>query len=161
MKRLKAFVALSVGLFLLMGCEAPVKIGCQDVSLRTDCVNMDAPPLPAPKYGDKPAFESKNLERSYLGAPPQIPHSVVDMAITPDANMCLDCHFPGGDPIPALPDSHKTIPKIVIDVAQKPQVTKVVGHELTEEYDRARYFCVQCHVPQALNLKPLVANQFK
>ena len=163
MKSFKIYFALLCGVFLIVGCEKEVKIGCDATSLRQECVDKDAKALPAPEYSKVMAFESKNLERSYQGAPPQIPHSLEDVVINQEMNMCLDCHFPGGDPIPALPKSHLTVPVVKVDKAQRPNVTVVVGHvpAPADTYDQARYFCTQCHVPQAMNLKPLVVNTFK
>ena len=137
------------------------KVGCENNSLRHDCLNQTANPLPAPVYSEQAPLTSQKLTRSYPGAPPQIPHSIVGLNINRDSNSCLGCHFPGGGPIPGLPASHLQTAKVVIDHNAKPMVTKVVGFQvLKDAYDPSRYFCVQCHVPQATNLKPLVQNNF-
>jgi len=166
MKRFSFLGVLLFGAILFVSCAGPQKtskklIGCQDVSLRKDCVNQAPKPLDGPQYSTQQPFTSQKLPRSYPGAPPQIPHSTEGLSITAADNSCLGCHFPGGDPIPALPASHLQEPVVVLDHTSKPQTTRVTGFvKLEGTYDQSRYFCVQCHVPQATNLKPLVKNNF-
>ena len=159
MKPLSIILLLTASI-VLFGCNKEAKLGCEKTSLRHDCVTIKAKALDAPIYSQLEPFESTKLKRSYLNAPPQIPHSIVGVTIDKADNGCLNCHFPGEEPVPALPKSHMLVPKISISAASKPQVTKVKGFKSQSKPDAARYFCTQCHVPQATNLKPLVANQF-
>lgn len=101
------------------------------------------------------AGSGKVLPRSYLNAPPQIPHTVGDfLPITAETNMCAACHTrpdlwdaqrAKGDPTP-IPKSHYT------DLRNAPD-------KVGEAVVGARYNCVECHVAQ-MNAKPLVANTF-
>jgi cytochrome c-type protein NapB len=109
------------------------------------------PIVPATKAKDP--GENETREAYFSGAPPVIPHLVEDsLPIKVGENMCMDCHdLPDqigvkrehGEPTP-MPESH------YMDLRRSPdKVTKkVIG---------ARYFCVQCHAPQA-DAEPLVAN---
>ena len=161
MKRNLIFIGLAL---LLLGCDQGPKTpaGCEDMSLRHDCLEVSAKALPAPVYSEKSPGESTLMPRSFATAPPQIPHSIEGLPVTAEANMCLGCHFPGGDGIPAVPPSHLERPKIAMgQVSNSPQTTRVVGTEKLEgDFHQGRYFCNQCHVPQAGNLKPLVLNRF-
>jgi len=166
MKHVFSFGALALGAFLMLGCagqkpSAQSAIGCQDTSLRKDCVNQRPKVLDPPENSVQPPFASQKLPRSYPGAPPQIPHSMEGLSITQTSNSCLGCHFPGGDPVPPLPTSHLQEPVVRLEPAARPATTSVHGFKkLKDSYDQSRYFCVQCHVPQATNLKPLVKNSF-
>lgn len=103
------------------------------------------------EYGSADAGSiGKRSERSYMTAPPMIPHTIVDMVpITLEANLCRDCHVqPGligqkltlGTPVPA-PVSHYTDVK-------------------AGELYMGRWNCVQCHAPQA-KVNVLVKSTFK
>ncbi|WP_457597123.1 nitrate reductase cytochrome c-type subunit [Hydrogenimonas sp.] len=89
------------------------------------------------------------FKRSYVNAPPLIPHSVDGLLpITKGNNACLGCHMPevaksvGATPIP---------PTHFMDF----RTQKKLDH-LAQQ----RYNCSQCHVPQA-NVQPLVKNNFQ
>jgi cytochrome c-type protein NapB len=92
----------------------------------------------------------KRSERSYMTAPPMIPHSTKDMVpITLETNLCKDCHVqPGligqkitkGLPVPA-PVSHYTDVK-------------------AGELYMGRWNCTQCHREQA-KVNVLVKSTFK
>lgn len=87
------------------------------------------------------------IERNYLQQPPVIPHKIDGYNITKSFNKCLDCH--------AWSRYKET-------GATKVSLTHFKtreGQELSNISPR-RYFCVQCHVPQA-DAKPLVGNKFK
>ncbi|WP_457605790.1 nitrate reductase cytochrome c-type subunit [Nitratifractor sp.] len=136
-------------------------------------------PPPKIEY-DRPApGAAKRFARSYVNAPPLIPHSVKGLLpITAKNNACLGCHMPdvaksmGATPIPP---SHFTDfrPSTKLVNGQVVKEGKVVGKDLKNTTDikiakfkklkklnPARYNCSQCHVPQA-NVKPLVGNTFK
>lgn len=108
-------------------------------------------PIPAPIVqnasdpGEQPAVPA-----DFDGAPPVIPHTVVDFVpITADGNMCIECHALDeageGDPTP-IPPSH------YMDLRNDPD-------EVTDEVVGARYRCTACHAPQT-DAAPLVENRF-
>lgn len=114
--------------------------------------------VPAQKaYGTKTKAPGQNklLPRAYEGAPPQIPHDIIDLLpITAESNMCIACHNQPdnwgkpraqGSPTP-IPQSHYT------DLRNAPG--KVMDH-----LSNVRYNCNQCHIPQ-MDAKPLVVNTF-
>lgn len=85
--------------------------------------------------------------RSYRQQPPLIPHKVERYQITTTNNACMNCHdWPGNieAKAPKVSETH------YVD-RQGARLDKIAG---------TRYFCQQCHVPQA-DAKPLVGNDFK
>lgn len=91
--------------------------------------------------------DSAPIERNYVQQPPIIPHKIDGYNITAKYNKCMDCH--------AWSRYKET-------GATKVSLTHFKtreGQELSNISPR-RYFCVQCHVPQA-DAKPLVGNKFK
>ena len=132
--------------------------------------------VPEAKY-DRPApGAAKRFARSYVNAPPLIPHSVDGLLpITIKNNACLGCHMPdvaksvGATPIP---ESHFTDfrPETKLDkeghvikdgkVIKNTADVKIAKFKKLKKLNPARYNCSQCHVPQA-NVKPLVGNTFK
>ena len=104
-----------------------------DMALATDNKQLPADSLP--------------IARNYFQQPPLIPHRVREYKITISNNKCMSCH------------SWKNY--------KKARATKVSQTHFTDRDGNAqstlaarRYFCNQCHVPQA-NAKPLVGNDFK
>jgi len=131
--------------------------------------------IPEAKY-DRPApGAAKRFARSYVNAPPLIPHSVDGLLpITAKNNACLGCHMPdvaksmGATPIPEShftdfrPSTKVVNGKIVKDGKAVSNATdiKIAKFKKLKKLNPARYNCSQCHVPQA-NVKPLVGNTFK
>jgi len=127
------------------------------------------------KYTSKAPGTAKRFERSFLNAPPLIPHSIEGLVpITKNNNACLGCHMPnvaksmGATPIPPShfvdfrPTTKLAKDGSVIKDGKKVKNTsdiKVVMHKEKKLYP-GRWNCTQCHVPQA-NVKPLVKNNFK
>lgn len=91
--------------------------------------------------------DSAPIERNYLQQPPLIPHKVEGYNITRNFNKCMDCHAWN-----RYKESGAT------KVSMTHFKTRE-GQELSNISSR-RYFCLQCHVPQA-DARPLVGNQFK
>ena len=132
--------------------------------------------VPEVKY-DRPApGAAPKFERSYVNAPPLIPHSIEGLVpITAKNNQCLGCHMPAaakGVGATPIPESHFTDfrPSTKLDkngnvvkdgkvVANATDVT-IAKFKKLKKLNPARYNCTQCHVPQA-NVKPLVGNTFK
>ena len=91
--------------------------------------------------------ESAPIPRDYVQQPPLVPHKVEGYAITKNFNKCMDCH---------------SWTRYKETGATKVSLTHFKtrdGQELSNISPR-RYFCLQCHVPQA-DAKPLVGNTFK
>ena len=85
--------------------------------------------------------------RAYVQQPPLIPHVTEGYQITANFNKCMDCH---------------SWTRYKETGATKVSLTHFKtreGQELSNISPR-RYFCTQCHVPQA-DTKPLVGNTFK
>ena len=130
---------------LLLGCLFAFQLGAQEVkSLRGNIdLNQDssAPEAkPFPKDGEP-------IERDYVQQPPLIPHTIANYQINLKSNKCLGCH------------SWKNYREFG---ATKISQTHFEDREsnVLANISARRYFCTQCHVPQA-NAKPLVANNFK
>lgn len=84
--------------------------------------------------------------RNYSMQPPVIPHKVEGYQLDKNANRCMFCHA-------RTRTQESQAPMISVTHFQDRS-----GNHLAELSPR-RYFCMQCHVPQA-ELKPLVENRF-
>jgi len=85
--------------------------------------------------------------RAYRQQPPLIPHKITGYQITATNNRCMECHdWPGHikAKAPKVSETH------YVD-RQGARLDEIAG---------TRYFCQQCHVPQA-DAQPLVDNVFK
>lgn len=91
--------------------------------------------------------EGQRYERSYLQQPPLIPHRIEKYEIDVKVNMCLRCH---------------DWPNNVQENAPLISATHFIDRDGTklDHVSSRRWFCVQCHVPQA-DAKPLVDNKFQ
>jgi cytochrome c-type protein NapB len=110
------------------------------------------------------AGESKNLERAFPDAPPQIPHTLEDMLpITLEENECLDCHDPenaiGKEDVP-LPKSHFRHAVMGKGEKNDPMVSIVKGYEKGDEINGARYGCMMCHAIRSGNAR-VIGNSFE
>ena len=86
------------------------------------------------------------IDRNYVHQPPLIPHDIRGYKVDLNSNKCLSCHgwkYAGEVGATKISPTHfETADGITLsDVAPR------------------RYFCLQCHVPQA-DAKPLIANEF-
>lgn len=102
--------------------------------------------VPAPPIAEE---ENKDLkrERNYPDQPPTIPHTIRGYQIDKNGNKCLSCH--------SRANSARTQATMI-------SITHYMdrdGQALAAVAPR-RYFCNQCHVPQA-DVKPLVENNFQ
>lgn len=101
----------------------------------------------------RPADEMKKypreqaLDSDYVYQPPLIPHNIRNYEVSLNANKCLSCH------------SWKNAKEMG---ATKISVTHFINREdaVLADVSPRRYFCLQCHVPQA-EAKPLVKNEFE
>lgn len=87
------------------------------------------------------------VDSSYVYQPPLIPHTIRNYEVSLNANKCLSCH------------SWKNAKEMG---ATKISVTHYVNRQdaVLSDVSPRRYFCLQCHVPQA-DAKPLVENQYE
>ena len=86
-------------------------------------------------------------DRQYMHQPPLIPHDTRNYEVDNKVNKCLACH------------SYKTASAMKAPKISPTHFETRDGMTLGEVSPR-RYFCLQCHVPQA-DAKPLVENTFK
>ncbi len=96
---------------------------------------------------DRQSYADGGFDRAYRQQPPLIPHKVEGYQVTPTNNACMNCHdWPGNNKYraPKVSETH------YVD-RQGVRLDKIAG---------TRYFCQQCHVPQA-DAKPLVGNSFQ
>ncbi len=87
------------------------------------------------------------IDVNYEDQPPLIPHSIDKTRITLDENSCLGCHS-------------KENQKITNAVRPPKSHYRTREGKKLRQITTGRYFCTQCHVPQAYT-KPLVNNDFK
>ena len=88
------------------------------------------------------------IDSDYVYQPPLIPHSIRHYEVSLNANKCLACHsWKNAKEMGAT--------KISVTHYVSPQQGQVLS-----DVSPSRYFCLQCHVPQA-DAKPLVENDFK
>ncbi|MFH0262535.1 nitrate reductase cytochrome c-type subunit [Vibrio mediterranei] len=87
------------------------------------------------------------IDSDYVYQPPLIPHQIRGYEVSLNANKCLACH------------SWKNAKEMG---ATKVSVTHYQNREdaVLADVSPRRYFCLQCHVPQA-DAKPLIQNDFE
>ncbi len=90
--------------------------------------------------------DQEPLNRDYLQQPPLIPHKTQGYIINLKSNKCLTCH------------SWKTYKKHNATKISQTHFESRDGAIMSTVSSR-RYFCTQCHVPQA-NAEPLIENTF-
>ena len=96
---------------------------------------------------ERQSYSDGGFGRAYRQQPPLIPHKIDGYQVTPTDNACMNCHdWPGNNKFraPKVSETH------YVD-RQGARLDKIAG---------TRYFCQQCHVPQA-DAKPLVGNTFQ
>lgn len=102
--------------------------------------------LPAPKLA-REKVSAEPSHRNYPEQPPTIPHNIRDYQIDSNFNMCLSCHSRGASPQTGAP-----MISVTHFYDREGQVLAAVSPR--------RYFCLQCHVPQA-DVKPARGNNFQ
>lgn len=137
-----AGLALSVGIVAI----APVATAQQDgpvQSLRGPMSideNNEAPNLTTLNTG-------RRFDKAYRQQPPLVPHKIDKYQINIKVNQCLRCH---------------DWPYNVREGAPKVSETHYTNRDgvALDKVTRSRWFCTQCHVPQA-DAPALVGNDFK
>ncbi len=86
------------------------------------------------------------FERDYVLQPPMIPHSIKGYKINKKFNKCLTCH--------SWANYREAGATKISQTHFEDRNRNVLANVAPR-----RYFCTQCHVPQA-NAKPLVENTF-
>ena len=104
---------------------------------------MSAPPPPIPSVVNSDIRQVRNWPEQ----PPVIPHQIDNYQIDLNVNKCLTCHS-----------------RTAVEVSQAPMVSVThfqnrEGQVLAAVTPR-RFFCTQCHVPQA-EVEPAVENRFE
>ena len=154
-----ALISAAAALIVFTGCNQAntstntlsnksVKVtGIRKASLEKDSQN-----LPVVKYTSQPPIPGKVklFKKSYVTAPPMIPHSIAGMTpITVKNNMCLNCHLPQNAKalgVTPMPPDH-----FIDNFDGDKHIRRVAG---------SRYFCTTCHAPQA-KLNPVIENKFE
>ena len=139
-----AVAAVTVALAIPFAASGPLAQEAKPVKALREAplTEMSAPPDVT-----KQSVPASGFERAYRQQPPLIPHKVDGYQITTENNACMGCHdWPGNTRVnaPKISETH------YVD-RQGVRLDKVAG---------TRYFCQQCHVPQA-DAKPLVGNIFQ
>lgn len=113
--------------------------------------NMRGPTPLAETVKPAPMVNTDNSDirrvRNYTMQPPVIPHKIENYQVDKNANRCMMCHA-------RTRTQESQAPMISVTHFQNRD-----GNFLAELSPR-RYFCLQCHVPQAA-LEPLVENKFR
>lgn len=113
-------------------------------TLRGPVSVLDMGSAPPP---ERQAITPKPAPRDYPQQPPRIPHNVQGLLIQTRVNMCLACHARKTEQrsnAAKLPDSH---------------FLDRTGDKSSDTVAPRRWFCNQCHVPQA-DTPPLVSNTY-
>ncbi len=139
---MKSVLKLATAAFAALAVVAGVAFA-QDASLQTlRGAQIDEPVTVV----GVPKQDKKRFGRAYRHQPPLIPHAVDQYQIDTNANQCLGCHDwsnAGERNAPTLSMTH------YLDRDGR-QLDEIAG---------TRWFCNQCHVPQA-DAEPLVDNTF-
>ena len=130
---------------LLLALIPLVALGQRAVDNMRGPTPLAATVQPAPMVN--PDNSDVRRVRNYAMQPPVIPHKIEGYQIDKNANRCMMCHA-----------------RARTQESQAPMIS--VTHFMNRdgnflaELSPRRYFCLQCHVPQA-ELRPLVGNNFK
>ncbi len=133
-----------LGIILCLGL-LPAWAGADAVSSLRGQNDLDAPSLKAEiTHYQK---DGQVIERDYVQQPPLIPHKIEGYQINRKFNKCLSCHSWA---------NYKESGATKISQTHFEDRDKHVLANISAR----RYFCTQCHVPQA-DAKPLVENTFE
>ena len=144
MKKMSVVLSLLMALAGLAGAAQAVADNGGLRSLRGGVeldANNRAPELQKFNRDEEP------LKRNYVQQPPVVPHKVRGYRVDLNSNKCLSCHSW---------DNYKESGATKVSLTH---FNTRDGHALADISPR-RYFCLQCHVPQA-ETEPLVENTYK
>jgi cytochrome c-type protein NapB len=140
-------IAMATVLATVIGCASvtpPKPMRGSDVTAADAAPELKAYSSKTPGVG-----EPKLIERTFVGQPPLVPHSIEKyVPLTAEENACLDCHTTDelrGQKVPKIGVSHFS--KTVKGKDGKPVV------------EMSRFQCDSCHVPQ-VDAKELVDSRF-
>lgn len=144
MKRI--FFSTTLAVALAIGLAIPAStVGADEISSLRGGLALPEAKSPPPVYKQK--IKEDMFKRTFKTQPPLVPHKVDKYKINLKTNKCVNCHGKADykeEEAPMIGKSHYMGDD---------------GKEM-EQIHMSRYFCTQCHVPQA-DAKPLVANTFK
>jgi cytochrome c-type protein NapB len=137
--------------FLTLLVAALLGVAASGASAQRALDNMRGPTPLAETTKPAPMVNPDNSDvrraRNYAMQPPVIPHKIEAYQVDKNANRCMMCHA-------RTRTQESQAPMISVTHFQNRD-----GNFLAELSPR-RYFCLQCHVPQA-DLRPLVENTYK
>ena len=136
------------GLLALAGSPVPAQ-GQKAPPARFGDAMRGATPIPEASK-PPPIFPTENKDvrrtRNYAMQPPTIPHTIDGYQLDKEFNRCMACHAR------TVAQDTNAIPVSVTHYMDR-------NNNVLAEVSPRRYFCTQCHVPQA-EAKPLVTNTF-
>jgi nitrate reductase (cytochrome), electron transfer subunit len=134
---------LAFTVFAQTGAPAVPAVPFHDNLRGTTPIDEEAKPPLIPPTENKDVIRGLN----YAQQPPTIPHKIDNYQLDRNANKCLACHAR------SRAEESGAVPVAVSHYIDR--AGEVSGH-----LSPRRYFCTQCHVPQA-DAKPLVNNTFQ
>ena len=140
LRPLIAMLSLVIGTGAAMAQDTPLRNSIELNGPNPAMEVVEAEPIP------RWITDDVRLMRQYPEQPPVIPHSIEGYQLTVNANRCMSCHRREA---------------VVGSGAPMISVTHFMDRDLQMLADVSprRYFCTQCHVPQA-DAKPLIQNDF-
>ncbi len=153
-------ISTTCALILFTGCNSANNTDTNSVinkavsvtGIRKAGLEKDSQNLPVVTYNSQAPIPGKVklYKKSFVTAPPMIPHSIAGMTpITTKNNTCLNCHLPQNAEafgVVPIPKDH-----FVDNFKNNKKIRRIAG---------SRYFCTTCHTPQA-NVNPIIENKFK
>jgi cytochrome c-type protein NapB len=131
-------------LFVAAASLALQAVGAEVSSLRGAVELGEDAQAPEQKMFPK---DGEPISRDYVQQPPLIPHKIDNYQVNRKVNKCLSCH------------SWKNYREAGATKISQTHFEDREANVLANVSAR-RYFCTQCHVPQA-NAEPLVENTFE
>jgi len=155
MKKYYPQIILLISIFTIASCNGKGKsseYGDEGLGLRKGTLfNESSAQSPNTQYSDNAPGSGKKFERSFPLAPPMIPHNIQGFVpIKTGQNSCVGCHMPA---------NAKSVNATPIPKSHLSDLSSGKAIDLNGKLSNARFFCTQCHAPQA-NASPPVNNNF-